>query len=205
MIDNPAHLERSWTVLLIGGASGSGKTSVSYRLAHLLGVGITEVDDLQIAVEAMTSPDEYPELHYWRTTPDSINDPVPEVITQLQKVGNTLSPAIEAVIRNHIVTNTPVIIDGDFILPSLMSKDGGNSDFVANGQLRAVYIVETDSDQLVSNYSTREPETGKQEKRADISSQYNHWLIDQAALYGVPVVSSRPWKTVLQRVLTSLR
>jgi 2-phosphoglycerate kinase len=36
---------RPWQVLLIGGASGAGKTSVSYRLANHFNVGITEVDD----------------------------------------------------------------------------------------------------------------------------------------------------------------
>jgi 2-phosphoglycerate kinase len=34
-------MKRNWTVLLIGGASGSGKTSVSFRLASHLAIGIT--------------------------------------------------------------------------------------------------------------------------------------------------------------------
>ena len=37
--------ERSWQALLLRGASGVGKTSVSYRLARHYGVGLTEVDD----------------------------------------------------------------------------------------------------------------------------------------------------------------
>lgn len=36
-----------WQVLLLGGASGVGKSSVSYRLAQHYGVGLTEVDDFQ--------------------------------------------------------------------------------------------------------------------------------------------------------------
>ena len=55
---------RSWQVLLIGGASGSGKTSVSYRLAHHFNVGITEVDDFQVILERMTTPAQQPELHW---------------------------------------------------------------------------------------------------------------------------------------------
>ena len=31
-----------WDVLLVGGASGTGKTGVSYRLAQHFSVGITE-------------------------------------------------------------------------------------------------------------------------------------------------------------------
>ena len=48
---------RSWQVLLIGGASGSGKTSVSYRLANHFNVGIIEVDDFQVILERMTTPE----------------------------------------------------------------------------------------------------------------------------------------------------
>ena len=55
---------RSWQVLLIGGASGSGKTSVSYRLANHFNVGITEIDDFQVILERMTTPEQQPELHW---------------------------------------------------------------------------------------------------------------------------------------------
>ena len=58
---------RPWQVLLIGGASGAGKTSVSYRLANHFNVGITEVDDFQVILERMTTPAQQPELH-WRPT-----------------------------------------------------------------------------------------------------------------------------------------
>jgi 2-phosphoglycerate kinase len=43
-------------VLLLGGASGTGKTAVSYRLARHFDIGITEVDELQIVLEHMNTP-----------------------------------------------------------------------------------------------------------------------------------------------------
>lgn len=66
MLDNDIP-HRSWQVLLLGGPSGAGKTSVSYRLAHHFRIGITEVDDFQVILERMTTPTEQPVLHYWRT------------------------------------------------------------------------------------------------------------------------------------------
>ena len=66
--------ERRWDVLLIGGGSGTGKTSIGYRLAHHYGVGITEfVDDVVEAVKAMTTPDQQPTLHYWDTHPEPMS------------------------------------------------------------------------------------------------------------------------------------
>lgn len=36
----------SWDVLLIGGASGAGRSSLSYPLARHFGVTVTEIDGL---------------------------------------------------------------------------------------------------------------------------------------------------------------
>ncbi len=53
---------RPWQVLLLGGASGPGKTRLSYRRARELSIGITEVDDFQIVLERMTTPEQGPSV-----------------------------------------------------------------------------------------------------------------------------------------------
>jgi cytidylate kinase len=53
-----------FVVLLVGGASGSGKTMLARPLARALGVNLTEVDDIQIALEAATTERELPLLHF---------------------------------------------------------------------------------------------------------------------------------------------
>ena len=74
--------ERRRDVLLIGGASGTGKTSVSYRVAREHGVGITEFDDVVEALKAMTTPDQQPALHCWapvrKPGPAALGDPAGE-------------------------------------------------------------------------------------------------------------------------------
>jgi 2-phosphoglycerate kinase len=120
---NNAFPHRSWQVLLLGGPSGVGKTSVSYRLAHHLGIGITEVDDFQVILERMTTPMEQPVLHYWRTHPEAVNLPAEEIVKHTIAVGQVMAPALEAVIANHIESRAPVVLEGDFILP-LLSNEG---------------------------------------------------------------------------------
>ena len=61
------HSPPPWTVLLLGGASGVGKTQVSYPLARHYGIDVVQVDDFQTILEHMTTPAEQPVLHYWRT------------------------------------------------------------------------------------------------------------------------------------------
>jgi 2-phosphoglycerate kinase len=62
-IQDPASDAPPWQVLLLGGASGVGKTQIASKLAALFGAGLTEIDDFQIVLERMTNPEEYPELH----------------------------------------------------------------------------------------------------------------------------------------------
>jgi len=56
-----------WDVFVVAGPSGVGKSRLSYPLARYFGVPITEVDDLFRAVEAATTPNQQPSLHFWRT------------------------------------------------------------------------------------------------------------------------------------------
>ena len=117
MMRNNEIPQRSWQVLLLGGPSGVGKTSVSYRLASHFGIGITEVDDFQVILERMTTPTEQPVLHYWRTHPEAGNLSAEEIVKQTIAVGQVMASALEAVITNHIESRTPLVLDGDFILP----------------------------------------------------------------------------------------
>jgi 2-phosphoglycerate kinase len=56
-----------WTVLLIGGASGIGKSYIAKELARDYQVKIIEVDDICQAVKAMTTRADLPAIHYWST------------------------------------------------------------------------------------------------------------------------------------------
>src|SRR5215212_9580763 len=106
---------RSWQVLLLGGASATGKTAVSYRLAQYFGVGITEVDDFQVLLERMTTPEQQPVLHFWRTHPAPDQLSAAEIMEQGLAVGQVMAAGLEAVIANHLETQTPVVLEGDFL------------------------------------------------------------------------------------------
>ena len=109
-----------WDVLLVGGASGTGKTSFSYRLARHFGVGITEVDDLHLVLETMTTPAQQPILHYWATKPESVEMSAQEILELHITVCRVLTPALLAVINNHVVEGTAIILEGDYILTELL-------------------------------------------------------------------------------------
>lgn len=202
MNDNPP--DRPVTVRLIGGASGSGKSRAAYPLAHALGVPLLEVDDIVESLLAMTTPQEQPTLHYWRTHPEAVNLE-PEEIVRLQiAFASALLPALEAVVANHLETATSVVIEGDYLLPSFAARAmfGGEP---AAGRVRAVFLVESDEDRLVDNFADREPGEPAQTGRARTSRLFGDWLVAEAVRLSIPAVQARPWATVHERIRVALK
>jgi 2-phosphoglycerate kinase len=196
-------VRRDWDVLLLGGAAGTGKTRVSYRLARLFGVGITEVDDFQVVLERMTTPQQQPELHFWRTHPDPASLKAEEIQAQGVEVLRVMSVALEAVIENHLESGTAVVLEGDFIDPELAVRTSFGEEPAA-GRVRALFLVEPDERQLLENFLTREPSMGPQTIRAQVSRLHSERFRRECKLLGVPCIEARPWNTLLDRVLAAI-
>lgn len=196
-------LVRTWDVLLIGGASGTGKTSVSYQLARHFGVGITEIDDFQVILERMTTPEQQPVLHYWRTHPEAMRLPPESIVELTVSVAETMAPAIEAVIHNHLESNTPVLLEGDYLLPATAARTNYGAG-INGGRVRAAFLFEADEAQISTNYSRREPGGGNDALRSRVSFLYGNWLRTEAQRCGVIAIEARPWESLFDRVVASI-
>lgn len=195
--------DRGWQILLLGGASGVGKTRVSYRLARHYGVGLTEVDDFQVILQAMTSPDEYPEFHFWRTQPEVASSMSEEEHLAFgRRYAQRMAQAIELVIANHLENRSPAVIEGDFIMPALAAQSRFG-DFAATGQVRSLFLYEEDEDQIRRNYLAREGED--QPGRARISWRQSEGIRQEAQRRGLPAIPARPWTTVLERAIAAVQ
>ncbi len=195
---------RTWQVLLIGGASGCGKSSISYRLAHHFGIGITEADDIHAALMRITTPEQQPLLHYWDTHPEVFSWSAEEIFNHCLAVCEQLSPAYEAVIANHLEADVPLVLEGDYLLPSLAAKDSFNG-LPNQDRVRGLFLHEEDEEQFVQNYLLREPASGRQEGRARVSWLHSQWLAQEARATGAIVTPARPWESGFERILESLR
>lgn len=184
---------------MLGGPSGAGKTSVGYRLARHFGVAITEVDDFHLLLAKLSTPAQFPALHYWTTQSAPEQTPPADIVDGLIAVSRELSPGIESVIANHLESNTPLILEGDFLLPEL-----GALDRFDERRVRSVFIIEPDEEQLLANFAASEPEGGRQQKRAAVSFLHGEWLRAEATRTGAAVIEARPWETVFERILARL-
>jgi hypothetical protein len=174
--------ERSWEVLIVGGPSGVGKTSLSYPLARRFGVAICEIDDLHQAIQQVTTPEQQPAIHYWRTHPEAaVELSAEQIIERHMDVSRALAPAVRAVIANHLAERVPLVLEGDFVL-----------------------LYEPDEGVIVSNFGAREPHEGVQSKRAHVGRLLGELLRDECKRLGVPAVEARPWDTVVDRVMAAV-
>ena len=194
-MNDVAERQRTWDVLLLGGPSGVGKSSAGYPLARRFDVGITEVDDLHIAVERLTTPAQQPTLHFWRTNPQAAQFD-PERILELHiSVCRVLTPVIQAVVDNHVETRTPIVLEGDYLLPEQPKTE----------RVKSVFLYEPDEAQIVRNFAAREPREPEQTKRARVSWLHGQWLADECRRLGLVALPARPWTTLLDRIAAATR
>lgn len=198
-----------WTVLLIGGPSGVGKTIAAQEIARRFGASWLQVDDLRLALQRsrVTLPEGTDALYFFEETPDVRRLPPERLRDALIAVGAVMSPAIEVVVENHVDQNAPVVIEGDGILPSLLGRESVRLRAVG-GQIRAVFIIEADEDAIYANIVARGRGMagwGEEEVRIDARAKwlYGRWLTDEARRYGVPVLEPRPWETVIERLVSA--
>ena len=185
-----------WQVLMIGGASGSGKSALSYPTARARGAALVEVDDLVVAAQALTTAETHPALHFWRTHTDADMSSA-QILDAQVALARALEPALAAVIENHVDTDQPLVLEGDYLLPDFCAKWTGAG-------VRSVVVHEPDPSRLERNYSSREPESGTQRKRAADSAHYGNWLATEAHRHALPVIAPRPWPTALERLAAAL-
>lgn len=203
----------TWTVLLIGGVSGTGKSTVAERMAQSLGISWFQVDDLRLALQRsqvqlpthtealyfFANIDEKPDI--WKQDPEVLRD-------ALISIADLLSPGLEAIIENHVDQQQPVIIEGDGIAPSLLARPRLQR-HVAEKRIRSVFLFERDEESLFSNMINRGrgiSHLHESDLRAEAHAKmlFGEWIIEEGTHYNLPVLEVRPWETLMNRILETI-
>ena len=199
------HRDMDWLVFLIGGHSATGKTTTAERIGLSLGVPWMMVDDLRLAFQraGATLPsgtealyfDKQP--HFWRRTPE-------EQCDALIDVGEVMSAPLEVVVENHVDQSVPIVIEGDGILPSLLSRPPL---LERAASIRAAFLVEQDESALLATLVARGGSwvvgRTQEELQAEAHGKwmFGQWLAAEASRRNLSVVESRPWDTLSERLM----
>jgi 2-phosphoglycerate kinase len=182
----------AWQVLLLGGVSGVGKSTIARELGLRLGIPWLEVDDLRLA---LTRAGVY--------FPDPDIAPGIAGVELLLDVARLLMPALEAVIENHIDQRQPIVIEGDGIHPAIATRPTLRVR-VASGHVRIVFLVD-DGRQLLANMRSRQRGIGvgpsdTLDAHVQKNVMYGERLTTTARQLQLPVVTARLWSDVIERV-----
>ena len=197
-----------WIVLLLGGPSGIGKTTVEAAIGRQFGISWLQVDDLRLALQCSRAmlPERGSEaLSFFDDTPGVWSLPPQRLRDALIEVGRVLEPAVEIVVANHVDTEAPVVIEGDGLLPSFIARSE-IAQRARDGRVRAVMLIEPGARRLLANMQTRgRGLTGRTEAdlRTEARAKWLHgqWLAAEARRHGLPVLEVRPWETLVDRTV----
>ncbi len=180
-----------WTVLLLGGNSGTGKSTLAMDLAAQRRAGLTQADDVRLALQKTVRPVDEQALHFfsaqrevWAMPPETLRDALIAIATRLE-------PALQAIIEHHVATQVPLILEGDGISPAL----AGRAVASGNGRVDALFVIETDPDVLLARMQRRGrgfdalmDET--QRRQVQMNVLYGIWLRDEAVRLGLRATSA---------------
>ncbi len=199
-----------YTVLLVGGSSGTGKTTIAAALSRQLGMTLANVDDFRLFSQQITTPATLPDLHFFIDTHTLKQRAAmaPEALCErLIRVAHLVSRGLEVVIAHHVDVGLPIILEGDGITPEFAAKMRHFGS--AGAPVGAVFLLEPDEQSILIRMAQRgrgisQLSRDEQLRGARLSWLFGNWIGKEAHDQGVPVVSSSPIETAVDRVLASL-
>jgi 2-phosphoglycerate kinase len=111
-------------ILLIGGATGTGKSTVATEVAHRLGINrVTSTDVVRQTLRAFFAPEYMPSIHRSSFDAGAGESLVDAFLDQTKNV----AIAVEASIARAVEEGWSMVLEGVHLLPGTLSLDGHNA------------------------------------------------------------------------------
>ncbi len=189
-------------MLLLGGDSGTGKSTSAARLARDLGLAHVRLDDLWVIARSLVGRDVLPAIHAFVDPHVSLARSTDDAFEAFVRVMAALEPAIATVVQIHKGRAEPSVIEGICLSPALAAR-------LREPDIRAVYLVEDDLAAIEHTMTQRGDHDwlglSERERVAAVAlgERLDRWVRDECLRYGLVTVPARPWGNAADRVLAA--
>ena len=188
-------------IILIGGTTGSGKSTVSSELAYRLDISRHQSTDMmREIIRSYLSPQMVPTLKYssfeaWHGLPGSVDGTQPAienpVITGFLSQFATMKPALEATIGRAIEERHHLILEGVHVVPTELNIKVKESEAV----VIPIMLASMKKQLLLKQLKRRGREKSERQASHYLDSlgdiwELQSWLLDEADKAGIPIIEN---------------
>lgn len=192
------HLERPM-VLLLGGATGTGKSSMAAEVAYRLGISrVTSTDAVRQVMRAFFAPELMPALHYSSfEAGDGLSVPMPDLDPQDRALQGFILQAgqvavgANAIIERAVMEGLSTVVEGVHLVPGLVTAERHHAATVVE-----VMLAIEDEGLHQGHFYSRDFETGgfrpmdRYMRRFGEIRRIQDYLLVRAERMGIPVIDA---------------
>lgn len=204
-------------IVLLGGTTGAGKTSLSLEVARRLGIRrVLSTDSIRQIMRIMLSPELMPAIH--ASSFDAhrhLVSPAAEETEEVELEGflaqaSVVSVGVRAMIDRAVAENTSMIIDGVTLLPGLIDLEA----YQDVADVIFLVVATLDEDSFQSRFESRGERqvrrgTHRYIDNIDVILRIQNHFLELAERYDVPIVDNQSIDSsvnlVIRHVVDTLR
>lgn len=193
--------------VLIGGGTGTGKSTIATQLAHRLGITrVIGTDSIRQVLRAFFSHDFMPAVHYSSfDAMDAVRIREPGDPTTVGFIRQTehVAVGVNAIAGRSIEERNPMVIEGVHLLPGVLRPEVAEAAVVTHIVLSVPDEELHESHFHVRGFATERPQERYLEGFARIR-KLQRYLVERAHEAGVPVIENRGFDAVLKEVMSKV-
>jgi 2-phosphoglycerate kinase len=196
-------------LILIGGGSGVGKSTISSEVAHKLGITrVVNTDTIREIMRSIISRDLIPTLHQssfdaWKSLKTPLVDN--KQIYAFQQQVSLVSECVTAVIRRAVKEGLKMVINGVHIVPGFLKK----TQMEEYGDFILQYVIDVpDVEQHKHNFYKREEGSSRDPERyienIDNIRWTHEYILNMAKRNDVKIIENTEFERVIGMILDDI-
>lgn len=198
-------------IVLLGGASGVGKSSLALEVARRLSIGrVLSTDSIRDVMRVMVSDDLLPTLHvssfeaHTRLTREPAEH-MNRVIEGFLEQTRTVSVGVRAVIERAVVEGTSMVLDGVSLVPGILDVE----EWSQRAHVFFLLAADLDRESLHGHLMARAAGPGTRASERYVRNfqeifQIQEDLLERAEAHSVPIIDVQDLESAVVEVVQSV-